>query len=77
MKLFASLGKGQTMMWGLLLAACLGGTGCTVDVGGQVLPSPYYLSDDIQYFPPGPEFKLSKEAAAIRQYAAEQQAQGR
>ena len=76
MKLFASLRKGQTMSWGLLLAACVSGVGCTVDVGGQTLPSPYYLTDDIQYFAPGPEFKLTKEAAAIRQYAAEQQAQG-
>ena len=24
-------------------------TGCQVDIGGQTLPSPFYLSDDIQY----------------------------
>jgi len=41
-------------------------TGCQVDVGGQTLPSAYYLQDDIQYFPAGPEFKLSKEAAALK-----------
>ena len=44
--------------------SALGTTGCQIDVGGQTLPSPYYLKDDIQYFPPGPEFKLSREAAA-------------
>ena len=44
--------------------------GCQVDVSGQTLPSAYYLQDDIQYFPAGPEFKLSKEAAALKAYAA-------
>jgi len=46
-------------------------TGCQVDVGGQTLPSAYYLQDDIQYFPAGPEFKLSKEAAAQKAYKKE------
>jgi hypothetical protein len=44
----------------------LGMTGCQVDVGGQTLPSPYYLTDDVQYFPPGPEMKLAREAAAMK-----------
>ena len=35
-------------------------------VAEQTLPSAYYIQDDIQYFPTGPEFKLSREAAAIR-----------
>jgi hypothetical protein len=47
-------------------------TGCQVDVGGQTLPSGYYLQDDIQYFPAGPEFKLSKEAAAQKEFRDEQ-----
>ena len=42
--------------------------GCQVDVSGQTLPSAYYLQDDIQYFPACPEFKLSKEAAALKAY---------
>jgi hypothetical protein len=46
-------------------------TGCQVDVGGQTLPSAYYLQDDIQYFPAGPEFKLSREAAALKAYKKE------
>ena len=49
----------------------IGLTGCQVDVGGQTLPSAYYLQDDIQYFPAGPEFKLSKEAAALKAYEEE------
>ena len=39
--------------------------GCQVDVGGQTLPSPYYTQDDVQYFPPGNEFYLANEAAAL------------
>jgi len=43
-----------------------------VDIGGQTLPSPYYQTDDVQYFPPGPEFKLQREAAAQKAYAEDQ-----
>ncbi len=50
--------------------------GCQVDVGGQTLPSPYYMYDDIQYFAPGPEFKLSQEAAAMKAYKAEDELGG-
>lgn len=60
---------------GVALAAVTAGislTGCQVDVGGQTLPSGYYLQDDIQYFPAGPEFKLSKEAAAQKEFRDEQ-----
>ena len=56
--------------------AALSATGCQVSVGGQTLPSAYYLSDDVQYFAPGPEFKLSREAAAMKAYNADQQLQG-
>ncbi len=41
-------------------------TGCQVSVAGQTLPSPYYLYDDIQYFPAGPENKLANETAALK-----------
>jgi hypothetical protein len=65
-------GRRMKLLLGLPLvaaAACL--TGCQVDVGGQTLPSAYYLQDDIQYFPAGPEFKLAKEAAAQKAYKKE------
>ena len=55
------------------MAALAGSTGCQITVGGQTLPSPYYFSDDVQYFAPGSEFKLSKEAAAMKAYNTEQQ----
>lgn len=57
---------GRAIVLGLGLAGTLGLAGCQVDIGGQTLPSPYYLSDDVQYFPAGPEFILSNEAAALR-----------
>jgi hypothetical protein len=50
----------------------LGATGCQVSLNGQTLPSPYYLQDDVQYFPAGPEFKLPREAAALRAAQAEE-----
>lgn len=52
-------------------------TGCQSDIGGQTLPSPYYLYDDIQYFPAGPEFQLTREAAAMKAAKAEQTLQRR
>lgn len=50
----------------VVLSVALVVTGCQVDVGGQMLPSPSYMSDDVQYFAPGPEFKLANEAAAMK-----------
>jgi hypothetical protein len=47
-----------------------------VNTGGQTLPSPYFMGDDVQYFPAGPEMKLSREAASMQvnrqEMAAEQ-----
>ncbi len=54
--------------------AVLGSSGCQVSLNGQTLPSPYYLQDDVQYFPAGPEFKLPREAAALRAAQAEEKA---
>ena len=75
----SSSNKRRRPMWsiliGLALLVCLGTTGCQVDVGGQTLPSPYYLTDDVQYFPPGPEFKLAREAAAMKAHKQEMAAQ--
>ncbi|MHB8899390.1 MAG: hypothetical protein ACYC6Y_11635 [Thermoguttaceae bacterium] len=50
----------------VVAAAAFATTGCQVDVGGQTLPSPWYMQDDVQYFPPGPEFKLQREATALK-----------
>jgi hypothetical protein len=61
--------RGVVCALGLAAVAC---TGCQVDVGGQTLPSPYYLKDDIQYFPAGPRMKLSREAAAMKAFKEEE-----
>ena len=47
-------------------------SGCQSSVGGQTLPSPNYLRDDVQYFPPGPEFLLPNSVRAIEEYKASQ-----
>ena len=59
-------------LWRTALAAILWPavtllSGCQVEYAGQTLPSPYYLTDDIQYYAPGPEFKLAREAAAMQE----------
>ena len=62
----------QRLLSSLGLAAALGLSGCQMDIGGQTLPSPYWQADDVQYFPPGPEFKLSREAAAMKAFKQDQ-----
>ena len=62
----------QSWCAGLFVLASAAATGCQVDIAGQTLPSPYYLTDDVQYFPAGPEFKLPREAAAMKEQKAQQ-----
>lgn len=56
---------------GLVVLASMALTGCQGVYSGQVLPSPWYLQDDVQFFAPGPEMKLSREAAAMKAAKAE------
>jgi hypothetical protein len=60
----------KTSGFGMLAAAIVCGlafnTGCQVQVAGQTLPSPFYLQDDIQFFPAGSENKLANETAALK-----------
>ncbi len=58
---------------GLTLLGAAAATGCQVDIAGQTLPSPYWHSDDVQYFPQGPNMKVAGEAAAQAKYKAEQE----
>lgn len=60
---------------GSLAVLAVANTGCQVVEAGQTLPSPYYIQDDIQYFAPGPEFKLQREAAAMKAYKNDLEAQ--
>ncbi len=63
----------------LVVAASAGiasvNVGCQVHVAGQTLPSAYYLDDDVQFFPAGPENKLANETAALK--AAREEAKAR
>jgi hypothetical protein len=61
----------RTTLASLGVAYSLAAVGCQVHVAGKTLPSPYYMTDDLQYHAPGPEFKLANEAAALRAQAAE------
>ena len=66
---------GPTVAAVLLAATSLGSIGCQIDVAGQTLPSAFHLSDDVQYYAPGPEFKLANEAAALAEQHAAQQSE--
>jgi len=59
----------RTLLVGLSFMLCAALTGCQIEQGGQSLPSPYYMQDDVQYYPPGPEFKLAREAAAMKAFS--------
>jgi hypothetical protein len=65
----------QSQRFALLGCALLGMTavGCQATLGGQTLPSAYYLLDDVQYMPMGPEFRLSKQVEALEAYKLRQQ----
>jgi hypothetical protein len=74
LNLFSTRAWQSCMLLALLAAST---TGCQIVENGQTLPSPYYLHDDVQYFPPGPEFPLTNEAAAQKAYRAEEEARRR
>ena len=65
----------RSLLLGCGLLAISAATGCQVDIGGQTLPSPYHLSDAVQYFAPGPEVKLAREAAAMKEAQAQQRSE--
>ena len=75
MKTITTARWAQLAVCGVGMAMLLSCTGCQVTEGGQTLPSAYYLKDDVQYFPAGPEFKLHREANAMKAYKSEQQLQ--
>ena len=56
--------------WSLLAGAAVLGlvpaTGCQVEYAGMTLPSGKYMRDDVQYFPPGPDFPWANTQAATQ-----------
>ena len=61
---------GRWVFGGLLVAlgvACLSlMSGCQLTQNGQTLPSPWYLDNEIQYFPAGNEFQFQGEVDRIK-----------
>jgi hypothetical protein len=64
----------RALLLGLGAALAIGVTGCQSEIGGQVLPSPFYMTNQVQYYQPGPQMKLSQEAAAQKAYNQEEAA---
>ena len=62
-RLYSTLGATAVACAGLL-----GSVGCQSQIGGQTLPSPHYMQDDVQYFAPSCDMPLQREAAAILEY---------
>ena len=59
---------------GLLVSSAMS-VGCQTNIGGQTLPSAFYLKDDIQYYPPSTETPLPNARRAQREYRLNQQNQ--
>jgi hypothetical protein len=64
--------------WALWAGLSVGGfvpsVGCQVEYAGMTLPSGKYMHDDVQYFPPGPDFPWANTQAATQR--AHMQAMG-
>jgi hypothetical protein len=68
-----SFRAGQLLTLSAMLASTAILTGCQTTIGGQTLPSPDYLSDDVQFYPAGPEFRLTNQVEASRKQVADSQ----
>ena len=69
-----SISRSQVTLVFAGLVALGGLCGCQTHMGGQTLPSAYYLRDDVQFFPAGPETQLPNTRRAIQEYKASQEA---
>ena len=66
--------RGKALWAALAVGGLLTGTGCQVEYAGMTLPTGKYMYDDVQYFPPGPDFPWANTQAA--QQRARMQAMG-
>ena len=66
MKSHRMLGLMAGMLFVLFAFTALSLTGCTVHTNGMTLPNPYYYKNRPQYFPRGPEFPFTNEAATLQ-----------
>jgi len=65
----------KALLSGLCLLATICCIGCQTAPAGNPLPSPNYLDGQVQYFPTGPKFKLTQEAAAMKAHSEQQASQ--
>jgi major membrane immunogen (membrane-anchored lipoprotein) len=47
-------------------------TGCTVNHHGMTLPNGSYLKDHVEYYPHGPRYQFSNEAAHLQNSSPDQ-----
>ena len=69
-----SRGRKLALWAGLAVSGILPTVGCQVEYAGMTLPSGKYMHDDVQYFPPGPDFPWANTQAATQR--ARMQAMG-
>ena len=67
-------GRRLALWAGLAVGWVLPSVGCQVEYAGMTLPSGKYMYDDVQYFPPGPDFPWANTQAATQR--ARMQAMG-
>jgi len=60
-----------TIMGGTILLGAFSSIGCTVHTNGMTLPSPHWTKQNVQYFPTGPQFPLTKEENMMKEAKAE------
>lgn len=61
-----SKGRRLVLWAGLSVGGLVAGVGCQVEMAGMTLPSGKYMYDDVQYFPPGPDFPWANTQAATQ-----------
>ncbi len=61
-----SRGRKVALWVGLSVGGVLPTVGCQVEYAGMTLPSGKYMHDDVQYFPPGPDFPWANTQAATQ-----------
>ena len=61
-----SAGRRLALWATLAVGGLLPTVGCQVEYAGMTLPSGKYMYDDVQYFPPGPDFPWANTQAATQ-----------
>lgn len=69
-----STARRRALWAALAVGGLLPSVGCQVETAGMTLPSGKYMRDDVQYFPPGPDFPWANTQAATQR--ARMQAMG-